>query len=400
MAEIEISINNSSGAPEKDLRAVLGNFEKQHGAKILCTVYDWGHAWAETMKIVLYNHGPVISQVGTTWMGSLESTQAIRPFSQGEINRLGGASVFHPASWKSGVSIESGGLMAVPWFIDTYLLYYRKDLLAKAGIDETRAFESFDALAETIQKLAESGVSIPFAMPTIQSSRASLHHMAGWVWSHGGDFVSENGKQLLLSDPDTRKGLKSYFSMYKYMPQAARNLTDADCVVVFLDGSAAISLCNASLIFTALHDPAFAGQTGNLGVAAMPGISFVGGSNLVVWSHIRPAVERLAIDLLCELTSPEAQYAYFEQTGILPTRIEALKKMEEKPLYAPVVRAVLTGRSFRKLKLWGLIEDRLSGTIGQIWQALYAKENASIEEEIARVFDPIERRLQLTLSDN
>ena len=400
MPELEISINNSSNDPEKDLRAVLGNFEALNNARVTCTVYDWANAWAEIMKIMLYKHGPVISQVGTTWLGSLEATQGIRPFKPTEINRLGGASVYHPETWESGISLETGSVMAIPWFLDTYVLYYRKDLLEKAGVDEVHAFDTLDTLAETVQKLAEAGETIPFAMPTMVSSRASMHNLAGWVWNNGGEFTSENGKHLLLSDPKTRQGLKAYFSFFKHMPTAAQGLSDNDCYSVFLDGTAAISLRNASLLYMARHNPAFAPHLGSLGVARLPGVNFIGGSSLILWNHIRPAEERLAMELLREITLPETQYAYFKRNGIIPSRIEALQKLEAEPFYAPVVQALQNGRPFRKFKLWGLIEERLNGAIGQVWRALYAQENPDLEVEMAKILDPLQARLQMTLSDN
>jgi multiple sugar transport system substrate-binding protein len=404
MYELEISINNSGGEPENELRTVLGDFEEKNRTKIIYSVYEWTVAWGEIMKIVLYKHGPVMSQIGTTWVGSLDATQALRPFTPAEINQLGGVSAYHPAAWKSGISLETRQVTAIPWFLDTYVIYYRKDLLRKAGINEASAFESLDALAETAQKLALAGVAIPLAIPTGVPSRANLHNLAGWVWNYGGEFVSEDGKQLLLSQAKTRQGLKAYFSLYKYMPQAAQMLADADCYRVFLDGSAAITLRNSSLLYTVQHDPIFTHHLGNLGVAAMPGDNFLGGSSFVLWNHISPLDERMSMTLLHELTLPETQYAYFKKNGFLPARLEALKKLEEEPFCRPFVQSLMRGRSFHKMKLWGLIEERLMIAVAQIWQTLYIKTNANesidLDEEIARVLDPLERRLQLTLSDH
>ncbi len=402
MNELEISImsTNAGHDPEMQLRSVLGDFSKLYGNKMHCVVYDWNIAWTEIMKIMLSKHGPVMSQVGTTWLGSLESAQALRPFTPGQISQCGGASSYYPVAWKSGLSIETGQAMAIPWFLDTYVLYYRKDLLNKAGVDDATAFASLESLTETVQKLYQSGVSIPFAIPTGAISRANLHNLASWVWNHGGEFISEDGKQLLWSDPKTRQGLNAYFNLSKYTPKAAQTLTDPDCYTAFLDGSAAIALRNTGLLYTARHDPTFAEHLGHFGVAAMPGENFVGGSSFVLWSHIHPLEERLAIELLHELTQPAAQYDYFKQNGFLPARVEALKMLEEDPFYIPVVQALARGRSFRKLKLWGLIEERLMNAITQIWQRLYADENANIDEEIAQVLDPLERRLQLTLADS
>jgi multiple sugar transport system substrate-binding protein len=317
-----------------------------------------------------------------------------------EINQLGGAGAYHPAAWKSGISIETGRVTAIPWFVDIYLVYYRKDLLRKAGIDEASAFESLNSLAETVEKLKQAGITIPFAIPTQVPTRASVHNMAGWVWNHGGEFVSEDGKQLLLSDPKTRLGLKAYFSFAKSMPKAAQPLSDFDCYHAFLDGSAAITLRNAGLLYTAQHDPLFANRLTEMGVAALPGESFMGGSSFVLWNHIGASEERLLFELLRKVTLPETQYAYFKQNGFLPARIEALEQLKNEPFYAPVIQTLMRGRSFRRMKLWGLIEERMMHALAQVWQALYANENANIDEEIAKVFDPLERRLQLTLSES
>lgn len=402
MTEVEISImsSNSDSNPEEEMRAVLGKFEEHHNARLIFSIYDWAPAWAEIMKIMLYKHGPVMSQIGTTWLGSLEATQALRSFTPLEINQLGGPAVYHESSWKSGTFAETGRVIAIPWFVDTYVLYYRKDLLENAGVDEATAFESLDALEETVSKLARSGVEIPLALPTGIPSRANIHNIAGWVWSHGGEFISEDGKNLLFSDAKTRQGLHAYFSLSKHTPKAAQTLSDVDCYNTFLNGSAAISLRNSSLLYTVRHTPLYSGILARLGVAAMPGESFVGGSSFVIWNHIRSLEERVVIELLRMITSPETQYAYFEQNGFLPARVEALKRLEAQPFYAPVVETLRRGRSFRKIKLWGLVEERLMNAITEIWQALYAKENANIDEEIERVLGPLERRLQLTLSDN
>ncbi len=399
MAELEISIINSTNDSAKELQSVLGNFDERHRAKVNYTLYIWETAWAEIMKIMLYKHGPGMSQVGTTWLGSLESTQALRPFTPAQIKQVGGADVYHSATWKSGISIETGQIVAIPWFVDTYVLYYRKDILQKAGIDETSAFKSLDALAETVQKLYQAGITIPFAMPNGIPSRSNLHNVAGWIWNYGGDFISENGKQLLLSNPKTRDGLRAYFSFVRWMPKAAQILSDADCYRVFLDGSAAITLRNTSLLHEAQSNPFFKEHVPDMGVAAMPGINFVGGSSFVLWNHIGRQEEQLAVELLCEITTPETQLALFKENGLLPARIEALNALTTDPLYVPVVQTIMKGRAFHKTKLWGLIEDRLSIGFSQIWQTLYANENANIDEEIARVLDPLERRLQLTLSD-
>lgn len=400
MAELEVSINNSTNEPEQEFRTLVGPLEEKLGVHIRCTLVDWSEAWSEMMKIVLYKHGPVISQVGNTWMGSLDATDGIRPLTSVEISRIGSASNFHPAAWQTVISESGSQITGVPWFLDAYMLYYRRDLLAKAGVDEASAFASLEHLHETIAKLHASGCQIPLALPTQRSTRASLHHLATWVWSHGGDFVSEDGQTLLLSDPKTRQGIRAYFSLYKNLPPAAQNLDDGDCFGTFLEGKAAMTLRNGGLLYDARISASFSPYLDQLGLAAVPGVNFVGGSNLVLWKHIPPQMERYAISLLEYLSSPDVQFERHLRSAMLPAHVDALEKVRRETDFAPVVDAIMAGRSFRKFRLWGLMEDKLTIAIGQIWQALYSQENPNLETEIANVLDPLERRLQLTISNN
>jgi multiple sugar transport system substrate-binding protein len=399
MAELEVSINNFTDAPEKDFRALLGHLEEKMGMRIHCSVVDWGDAWTEMMKIVLYKHGPVLSQVGSTWMGSLESTEGVRPFSSAEISRIGSASNFHKGAWQTVISESGSQIIGVPWFLDTYMLYYRKDLLEQAGVDESTAFASLESLDETVKKLHAAGNPIPFALPTRRSSRANMHHIANWVWSHGGDFISEDGQTLLLSDAKTRQGMKAYFSLHKYLPPSAQNLHDFECYSSFLQGQAAITLRNSGMLYAVRDNAEFAPYRDKFGMAAMPGINFVGGSNLVLWKHIPPQMEKYAITLIEYLTSPEVQFAHLAQAAALPAHVDALEKVRKETEFAPIIDTILKGRSFRKLRLWGLVEDKLRVAIGNIWDALFSKEYPNIDNEIANELDPLEYRLQLTLSN-
>jgi hypothetical protein len=112
MTELEISINSASNEPEKEFRAILGNFEEQHHTKVICTLYDWTTAWSEIMKIMLYKHGPVMSQVGSTWLGSLEATQGRWAQPGSAALKQHRASV-HSPPWKS-ISLAVPALITRP----------------------------------------------------------------------------------------------------------------------------------------------------------------------------------------------------------------------------------------------------------------------------------------------
>src|SRR5690348_1557490 len=157
MSEFGISVNNSSMDIDKIMQSLLDKFGQQGRAQVSVTVYDWSVAWSEFLKISLYQHGPVISQTGNSWMGSLTAQNSLRAFRAGEMAELKGQDRFLPGSWETCLDLDNQQVVAIPWFMDTFLVYYHRDLLQKAGVDETGAFSTPENFHATLQKLQDHG---------------------------------------------------------------------------------------------------------------------------------------------------------------------------------------------------------------------------------------------------
>ncbi len=397
MSEIEFSINNSSENPAEAIQPLLATFREQNRANVSVVVYDWANAWTEFMNISLYGHGPVISQTGNSWMGSLIARNSLRVFKDREVAELGGRQNFLPESWQSCLDFDNKSMVAVPWHLDTYLVYYRRDLLEKAGINEATAFLTAENFHSTLQKLQENGVNHPFAVPT-NTSRSNIHVAASWIWGHGGDFTDREGTRVLLSQPETRKGLKMYFDLFRFMPPEAKQLNDPDCWRLFLDGKIAVTMRNPELLFRLKRHDFPTTFSKNVGVAVMPGVPLLGGSNLIVWNHIRSQQEPDVIELIKFLTSTDAELALFEATGLIPANLAALEHIPPDSIFAPAIQSVKKGRSFPRIRMWGLIEDKLVIAMSQIWNALLDTSNPDVNQITAYHLDPIETRLNITLS--
>ena len=73
---------------------------------------------------------------------------AMRPFSNEELAMLGGQAAYLPTMWESGKVAGENRVLAFPWLAYTRVLYFRRDLLRKAGIDEQTAFTTHNSLVE------------------------------------------------------------------------------------------------------------------------------------------------------------------------------------------------------------------------------------------------------------
>ena len=102
MVEIDFSVMEGIPGDADRLLPLLEAFEKQHHIHVNLTGIGWDRGWTEIAKFGIFGHGPDISSIGTTWIGSLASMQTLRPFSDKEVQALGGADAFFKSSWQTG----------------------------------------------------------------------------------------------------------------------------------------------------------------------------------------------------------------------------------------------------------------------------------------------------------
>ena len=395
MAELEISI--CSGEPQAELQPILDAYQTMNRVTVDLRFLDWSQAWTEFLQMTLYERGPVISETGTTWMNSLAGRNSLRIFTREEVRRMGGAGSYPRSIWESCVDPAAKDVVAIPWIVDTYLIYYRADLLAQAGVEETSAFSTLDNFRSTLEKLQARGEIAPLALPTA-ATLSTMHNLASWIWGMGGEFVSREGNRLGLDTPEAREAILAFYNLIQFIPPSLRNLTDEECEAAFLKGECAVIVRNPSLLHLLKNQEAQPAFHQHIKTAVHPGVPLIGGSNLVIWKYIPPALESKAVDLIRYLTEVEAQTAYFEKSGNLPARLDAIQRISQDPDYAPAFQSLIAGRDLPYIRLWGLIEDKLSRAFSDIWHNILYTPEPDIKRIVEDTLTPVERRLNITLS--
>jgi len=77
---------------------------------------------------------PDMAQLGNSWLPEFEALSALQPLD----DRVAQTPVIDPADYFPGIwdaSRIDGQLYGVPWYVDTRLLFYRRDLLKRVGFD-------------------------------------------------------------------------------------------------------------------------------------------------------------------------------------------------------------------------------------------------------------------------
>jgi multiple sugar transport system substrate-binding protein len=397
MEELGLSLLSHGPGTADVFRLWLDQFEANKKVHVESNVFEWEAAWPEMLKASLYGQGPDVSEMGSTWISSLVGMNVLLPFSAYELHTYGDKSAFLPSVWYPILDAGKGNIWALPWLAYTRMIYYRRDLLDKAGIDEHSAFKSHEQLEQTLRRLSENNVAVPWCVPTRQS-RDTLHNIASWIWSAGGEFISVDGRHILFNEPKARAGMRAYFDLHRHLAPPAQNM-DQDSL--FKQGQAAVIMSGPWLWPVGSNRPDFLPEVAaNIGVAVPLEIAFIGFSYMVVWKYCRK--ERLAMELVRELSSQNILAAFSSHTGPLSVRLDALdhSPLIDEPNYQTMVRALKTGRTFPQISLWGLIEEKLAFALDKIWEDVLAESQPNIDAIMSKHLDPLAQRLELTLFTN
>jgi multiple sugar transport system substrate-binding protein len=376
------------------IKAELDRYGEENGIEVLWQEFDYISGWSDFKRVALYGGKLDISEIGSTWLHDFAAMDVFRPFSVDDIERLGGAQTFVPSVWASGAS--RGSVWAIPWMIDLRLVYYRRDLLAKAGVNEEDAFQTPARFEQTLRQLKEAGIPAPWVVPTLRSY-INIHNLAMWIWQAGEDFVDKSGKTVLFDRPAVRSAIIAYFRLHKYIAKEMFHLAEHDADQMFNDGKVAVTIAGPWNIIRSARKPEV---FDNVGLAIPLGCSYTGGSCLVVWE--RSDHRDTALDLISHLTGRNFQENIPKKIGLLPSRLDSMGSfpLPDASLQPVMQKAIQTGRSLPNIGLWGLIEDRLVNVLPVLWDDILGSPQPDLEALYDKYFTPLTPRLNMLLSQS
>jgi len=395
MVEIEFSVMENMEGDAQNLLPLLEAFEKQYHIHVNLVGIPWSKGWGEIAKFGIYGHGPDVSSIGTTWVGSLAAMQALRPFSAQQVRAMGGAEAYFKANWESGFLPGDPRPWSIPWLGDAMVFYYWKDKLVEAGISDAEAALSSDTiLLETLQKLQAAGIQYPISLTTGNDS-VILHETAHWIWNAGGDFVSPDNRHAAFDEPAAMQGLHNYFSLRPYIAQGSLGAANAEGL--FVERHSAIQAAGPWLGMLGRQQHQDWGD--RLGIAPMPGLAYSGGSSFVIWQYSQHPQE--AFELVSFLGNQPAHFPASPHDHQVPVRRDVLHMplTEDDPFARTYVESLERGKHFPTMRLWGAVEDKLISTIVAIWAERNANPGEDLDACLHKHIDPLAQRLNIVLGN-
>jgi len=165
----------------------------------------------------------------------------------------------------------NGKPYGMPWFTDTGLLYYRKDLLQKSGYDSPP--KTWDELKQITEKVRrESDIKFGFVFQGAKNE-SGLCDACEFIWGHGGNVLDpEDPTRVLVDSPQAIAGLKTQRSMITdgISPEAVAVYEEPETEGEFLNGDA-VFLRNWPYVYGLIGPPDYPNlKPEQVGVSELP----------------------------------------------------------------------------------------------------------------------------------
>jgi trehalose/maltose transport system substrate-binding protein len=241
-------------------------------------------------------------------------------------------------------AMYQGRLYAVPDYSNADLLYYRKDILAKAGKQPPRTWAQLRQLAMTVAPryglYGYAGTFAPYEGLTVNFASA--------VQSAGGSILSPEGTRVTVNSAAARQGLEFLVHGFQqgWIPPVALTYEEESAQNAFAAGKF-LFLANWPDVYAALSAPGPQNKVyGKFGVAALPGpdgmgSSSLGGANLAISSYSQH--QRTALDFITYMTDLPNERQMLEQGSFPPvwTRLYTDQSLIRSHPYLPVLEQAI-----------------------------------------------------------
>jgi multiple sugar transport system substrate-binding protein len=262
-----------------------------------------------------------------------------------------------------------GKLYSVPFTSNAGLLYYRKDILAKAGVSPPRTWAQLADEARTIApRYGLAGYGSQFA-----NYEGLTVNFAEAVQSAGGRIISASGTRVTVDSPQARAALSFLVSGFRegWIPKASLGWDEEASRHAFEAGKV-LFLRNWPYVYGDASTPGPGNEVaGKFGVTYLPGqhgpgSSTLGGANLAISAYSRH--QRTALAFIRFLTSLSSERQVLVDASQPPvwTRLYENPALIKRFPYLPVLKkAILTAQPRPEIASYNQLSLAISSAVHQ-----------------------------------
>lgn len=311
------------GAEGDVVEQLLPEFERDNpDIRVRVQKIPWTAAHEKLLTAYASNSMPDVYQLGNTWIPEFYMLHSL-----GELDyRVDTSGIVDVDDYFEGIwatNVIDDRLFGIPWYVDTRVLFYRKDILRDAGFPEPpRTWDELYTLSKRIKQNAGAEERYALLLPTNEWTPPVIFGLQS-----GSLLLRDNGTFGDFSGQDFQDAFE-YYARY------------------FHEGLAPVGITQVTNIYQGLTEGFFAMYiTGpwnigefrrrlpdymqdNWGTAPLPGpdentpgVSIAGGASLVMFRESQH--QDKAWKLIEFFSRPDIQIRFNELSGNLPSRLSA-----------------------------------------------------------------------------
>ncbi|OGU58457.1 MAG: hypothetical protein A2X64_08600 [Ignavibacteria bacterium GWF2_33_9] len=268
---------------EPNQRAVIDSiiavFEKENHCKVKVTELSWNDGKTKLMAAFNSKTAPDVLELGSDWVAQFSSAGVLLELPKDSMN------FDRFVEFSKAPSLWESKLFALPWVVDTRVLFYNKDLQSKAGYRQVPPV-SFNEILD--QAPAINSLPDVYAFGANGSDAHRLYKkVVTFLWSNGGEIFDAQGLPT-INDSKNVGALDFYVMLSKNGFLETQRQIDA----AFVQGKIAYWISGAWLITKIKNE----NPSLNYDICEIPqlygkqGISFAGGEYLAISKQSKKTV--------------------------------------------------------------------------------------------------------------
>jgi multiple sugar transport system substrate-binding protein len=282
----------------------------------------WSAAHEKLLTAYVGGSTPDISQLGNTWVAEFAALRAIEPLD----TWVEASGTINPSAFFSGIwdtNVIDGVVYGIPWYVDTRVIFYRRDILERAGY--TSMPDNWDDWKRAMRAICRLQGENHYAilLPINEFTQPVIFGL-----QNGSDLLRDDDTRGAFSSPEFREAYRFYVGLFEEgLAPPVSNTEVANLYQEFARGYFSMYITgpwNLGEFRRRIPEElqsawATAPLPGPEGAAS--GVSLAGGASLVMFRGSKHKSETWR--LIEYLARPENQVEFYRLTGDLPGRVES-----------------------------------------------------------------------------
>ena len=379
------------GAEGEAVKQMIPEFERTHpGIRVRVQQMPWTAAHEKLLTGFVGDATPDITQMGNTWVPEFQALGALEPLG-GYVrsSRIVDSTDYFGGVWRTNVVDDS--LYGLPWYVDTRVIYYRKDLLAAAGVTAPpRSWAEWRDAMVKVQKAGKAKWGI--LLPTNE-----WNQVVALGLQEGAPLLRDGGRYGGFSDPKFAEAFHFYVSLYKdgIAPTVSSNEIsnlfqefEKGTFAMFVSGPWQVGELRKRLP-ASMQDAWAAMPLPSPDGSNYPGTSLAGGSSLSMFRASKH--KREAWELIEFLSEPAQQAKFTVLTGDLPARESAwrLAKLDADPQTIAFLTQLRNVTPTPKVPEWEDIATHVFETVERVVRGRATEKEglAALDADVDRILE-------------